>query len=173
MKDDPFASSTTKSLCLNPNEISEILSKTLIAKLATVDPTGSIHIVPMWFIHEDEFILIPTSQKTHKFRNLQARPYASVMIDISLEGLDLRGVLIRGKVELIREKEAHLINHKIHLKYIDPEAFKDPAVLNYLSAGDDISLKIHIDNLVSWNLADSMAGMAIRKGKWSRALDMK
>ena len=95
------------------------------------------------------------------------------MIDISLEGLDLRGVLIRGKVELIREKEAHLINHKIHLKYIDPEAFKDPAVLNYLSAGDDISLKIHIDNLVSWNLADSMAIMAIRKGKWSRALDMK
>lgn len=103
----------------------------------------------MWFIHEDEFILIPTPQKTQKFRNLQARPYASVMIDISLEGLDLRCVLIRGKVELIRGKEAYLINHKIHLKYIDPEAFKDPAVLNYLSAGDDISLKIHIDNLVS------------------------
>jgi hypothetical protein len=95
------------------------------------------------------------------------------MIDISLEGLDLRGVLIRGKVELIREKEAHLINHKIYLKYIDPEAFEDPAVLNYLSAGDDISLKIHIDNLVSWNLSDSMTGTANRKGKWSRALDMK
>ena len=69
--------------------------------------------------------------------------------------------------------EAHLINHKIHLKYIDPEAFKDPAVLNYLSAGDDITLKIHIDNLVSWNLSDSMVGMVIGKGKWSRAMDMK
>jgi hypothetical protein len=95
------------------------------------------------------------------------------MIDISLEGLDLRGILIRGKVELIREKEAHLINHKIYLKYIDPEAFEDPAVLNYLSAGDDITLKIHIDNFVIWNLSDSMAGTANRKGKWSRALDMK
>ncbi len=173
MKDDPFALPTTKPLCLNPSQINEILSKTLIAKLGTVDPTGSIHIVPMWFIHEDEFILIPTSQKTHKFRNLQARPYASVMIDISLEGLDLKGVMIRGKVELVRGEDARLINHEIHLKYINPEAFKDSAVADYLTTGDDVTLKIHIDNLISWNLADSLAGLAITKGKWSRPLDMK
>ena len=95
------------------------------------------------------------------------------MIDISLEGLDLKGVLIRGKVELIGGEEAQLLNHKIHLKYITPEAFNDSAVANYLSNGDDITLKIHIDKLVTWNLADSMAGMAIRKGRWSRPLDMK
>ena len=95
------------------------------------------------------------------------------MIDISLEGLDLKGVLIRGKVELIKGAEAQLINHKIHLKYIIPEAFTDPAVASYLSGGDDITIKVQIDKLVSWNLADSMAGVAIRKGKWSRPLDTK
>lgn len=173
MTDDHSGPPTTKWPNLNPTEISEILSKTLIAKLATFDHSGSIHLVPMWFIHENEYIFIPTSQKTHKFRNLQARPYASVMIDISLEGLDLKGVLIRGKVELIGGEEAQVINHKIHLKYINPEAFNDSAVANYLSNGDDITLKIHIDKLVTWNLADSMAGVAIRKGRWSRPLDMK
>lgn len=168
-----FDPPTTKPPTLNPSETRKMLSKTLIAKLATVDPTGSIHIVPMWFIQEGEHLFIPTSQKTHKFRNLQSRPYASVMIDISLEGLDLKGVLIRGKVELIKGAEAQLINHKIHLKYIIPEAFTDPAVAAYLSGGDDITIKVQIDKLVSWNLADSMAGVAIRKGRWSRPLDTK
>ena len=64
MTDDHSEPLTTKPPNLNPTEISEILSKTLIAKLATVDHTGSIHLVLMWFIHENEYIFIPPLQKT-------------------------------------------------------------------------------------------------------------
>ena len=93
------------------------------------------------------------------------------MIDICLEGLDLKGVLIRGKVEPIKGAEAHLINHKIRLKYIISEAFTNPAVATSLSSGDNMTMKVQIDKLVSWNLSDSMAGIAIRKGRWSLPLD--
>ncbi|MGH9926558.1 MAG: pyridoxamine 5'-phosphate oxidase family protein, partial [Nitrososphaeraceae archaeon] len=51
-------------------------------------------------------IYIPTSHHTHKYRNLLARPRESVMIDISRAGLNLRGVLIRGRVELVRGEKA-------------------------------------------------------------------
>ena len=85
------------------------------------------------------------------------------MIDISLEGLDLIEVLIKGKVELIKGEEAQLINHKIHPNSIIFEAFTDPAFATYLSSGDDITIQVHIDKLVSWNLADCMAGVAILK----------
>ena len=56
-----FGSPTTNPPTLNPSEIRKMLSKTLIAKLATVDPTGSIPIVAMWFIQEGEHLFIPTS----------------------------------------------------------------------------------------------------------------
>jgi nitroimidazol reductase NimA-like FMN-containing flavoprotein (pyridoxamine 5'-phosphate oxidase superfamily) len=87
---------STKPPALSSAEIDELLSKTIIANLATLDNYGCIHILPMWFLRIGNDICIPTSSQTHKYRNLQARPHASVMIDISRAGLDLRGVLIRG-----------------------------------------------------------------------------
>jgi nitroimidazol reductase NimA-like FMN-containing flavoprotein (pyridoxamine 5'-phosphate oxidase superfamily) len=162
---------TTKPPVLSSTEIDELLSKILIANLATIDNDGGIHILPMWFIRIDNDICIPTSSHTHKYRNLQDRPRASVMIDISQAGLNLRGVLIRGRVELLYSEIAKQINHSIHLKYITPEALNDPEVASYLSKGDDATIKVHMDHLVSWNLSDSKAGKALSKGGWFHPLD--
>jgi nitroimidazol reductase NimA-like FMN-containing flavoprotein (pyridoxamine 5'-phosphate oxidase superfamily) len=156
-----------RHLVLSPAEIDELLSMTLIANLATLENDGSIHLLPMWFLRIGDDICIPTSRQTHKYRNLQARPWASVMIDLPREGLNLKGVLIRGRVKLVNGDEARRINHLIHLKYVNPEAFSDDSVASYLSRGDDITVKVHVDHLVSWNLADSKAGRALHAGGWS------
>ena len=162
---------TNRPLALSPAEIDELLSMTLIANLATLDNDGSIHLLPMWFLRVGGEICIPTSRQTHKYRNLQARPRASVMIDLSQDGLNLKGVLIRGKVELLEGEEAQRTNRLIHLKYVTLEALSDDSVASYLSRGDDITVKVHMDHLVSWNLSDSKAGRALRAGGWSRPLD--
>lgn len=159
--------STEKPPVLGSDEIDKILSKTLIANLGTIDNDGGIHLIPMWFLRIDNDICIPTSCHTHKYRNLLARPRASVMIDLSLTGLNLKGVLVRGKVELVDGEEAQKINHLIHLKYIMPEALNDASVSSYLAKGDDITIKVHMDHVISWNLADSKAGKAIHAGGWA------
>lgn len=156
---------------LTPLEIDKILSMTLIANLATLGEDDSIHIVPMWFIRLGNDICIPTSRHTRKYKNLKARPYASVMIDISREGLDLKGVLIRGPVELVEGEEARKINHQIHLRYVTEQGLIDPNVASYLSKGDDITVRIHMEHIVNWNLADSKAGRALRVKGQSRQLD--
>ena len=156
---------------LTSTEIDELLSMTLIANLATLDDDGGIHIVPMWFLRLGNAICIPTSRHTHKYKNLRSRLRASVMIDISRAGLDLKGVLISGHVELVEGEEAQKINHAIHLKYVTPEGLSDANVASYLSKGDDITVKVHMDQLIKWNLADSKAGKALRVGGWSRPLD--
>jgi nitroimidazol reductase NimA-like FMN-containing flavoprotein (pyridoxamine 5'-phosphate oxidase superfamily) len=146
---------------LSPIEIDKILSMTLIANLATLDDDGDIHLLPMWFLRVGNDICIPTSNHTHKYRNLRARPRASVMIDVSRAGLDLKGVLIRGRVELVSGEEARQINRSIHLKYVTPEGLSNANVSAYLSKGDDVTVKIHMDHLISWNLAGSKAGKAL------------
>ena len=156
---------------LTPLEIDKILSMTLIANLATLGEDDSIHIVPMWFIRLGNDICIPTSRHTRKYKNLKARPYASVMIDISREGLDLKGVLIRDPVELVEGEEARKINHQIHLRYVTEQGLNDPNVASYLSKGDDITVRIHMEHIVNWNLADSKAGRALRVKGQSRQLD--
>jgi nitroimidazol reductase NimA-like FMN-containing flavoprotein (pyridoxamine 5'-phosphate oxidase superfamily) len=156
---------------LGSTEIDELLSMTLIANLATLDQDGSIHLLPMWFLRIGNNICIPTSSHTHKYRNLRARPRASVMIDVSRAGLHLKGVLIRGRVELVYGEEARQINRLIHLKYVTPEGLSDSNVVAYLSKGDNITMKIHMDHLISWNLAGSKAGKALSVSGGFRPLD--
>jgi len=52
-----------------------------------------------------------------------------------------------------------------------PEAISDANVSSYLSKGDDVTVKVHMDQVISWNLADSKAGKALQVGGWSRPLD--
>ena len=146
---------------LSSAEIDKILSMTLIANLATLDQDDRIHLLPMWFLRVGNDICIPTSSHTHKYRNLRARKRASVMIDVSRAGLDLKGVLIRGQVELVYGEEVQRINRSIHLKYVTHEGMSDANVAAYLSKGDDVTVKIHMDHLISWNLAGSKAGKAL------------
>jgi hypothetical protein len=47
------------------------------------------------------------------------------------------------------------------MKYVTLEGLSDASVASYLSKGDDVTVKIHMDHLVSWNLADSKAGKAL------------
>lgn len=160
-----------KSHSLTTAEINKILSMTLIANLATLGEDNTIHIVPMWFIRIGNDICIPTSRHTRKYKNLRAKPFASVMIDISRAGLDLKGVLIKGQVELVEGDEARKINRQIHLKYVTPEGLSDQSVASYLSKGDDVTVMIHMDDLVNWNLAQSKAGIALSDKGRSRKLD--
>jgi general stress protein 26 len=171
MPSNSSSENNVKPPSLTAEEIDKLLSMTLIANLATLGEDDTIHIVPMWFIRIGNNICMPTSHHTRKYKNLRTRPYASVMIDISRAGLDLKGVLIQGSVVLVEGEEARKINHQIHLKYVTPEALTDPNVASYLSNGDDVTLKIHMDNLINWNLADSNAGRALRVTGRSRQLD--
>jgi hypothetical protein len=59
----------------------------------------------------------------------------------------------------------------IHLKYLTPEALSDPSIASYLSEGDDVTVKVHIDDLIRWNLAGSKAGKALHVDGWFHPLD--
>jgi hypothetical protein len=87
----PFRDSAANlPLVLSPGEIDDLLSMTLSANLTTLDYDWGTHILPIGFLRIGNYVCIPTSRHTHKYRNLRARPHASVMIDISRAGLNLK-----------------------------------------------------------------------------------
>jgi hypothetical protein len=52
------------------------------------------------------------------------------------------------------------------LKYVTQDALSDPSVASYLPKGDDVTVTVHMDHVVSWNLADSKAGQALGASGW-------
>jgi len=159
-------------LQLSPAEIDELLGARLIANLASINPNGTVHLVAMWFRRDADSILFPTSRHTRKAKNLRRHPQATAMIDRSRSGLDLRGVQIKGRVELIDGERAHRLNRSIHERYITGQGLTEPAVVAYLSEGDDVTVRLSIERMSTWNLADGAAGQALCEAGRAHPLDV-
>ena len=81
-----------------PAEAEAFLARPLIAKLATHNADGTIHIAPLWFSHQDGDILFGTQEITHKIANIKRDPRVTVLVD----GVDpvLQAVMIYGTAHL-------------------------------------------------------------------------
>ena len=139
---------------------SELLAAPLIANLATLNKDGSIHLVAMWFLWQDGAVLIPTSHSTRKARNLTRDPRATVMIDDSRGGFDLRGITLFGRAELVTGAEALALNHEIHRKYVQDDGLALEPVRTYLSS-DDVTVRFHPERVSSWDLRSTPQGQAL------------
>ena len=142
---------------LNTGLARELLGARLMANLATHSRDGGIHLVPMWFLWDGESILIPTNHATQKVRNVERNPSASVMIDDSREGFDLRGITLMGEVTLVRAPESFGLNRSIHLKYVTVAERDSKQVDSYLST-DDVTIRLHPRRGYSWDLRHTSGG---------------
>jgi PPOX class probable F420-dependent enzyme len=138
----------------------DLLDARLIANLATFDADGSVHLVAMWFLWDGEAILSPTSRTTRKARNLRRDPRATVMIDDSRGGFDLRGVTLVCEAEIVTAPESLRINRRIHEKYVTGRGLDLDPVRRYL-ATDDVTLRLRPVRTSSWNLRDTDQGRAL------------
>lgn len=134
----------------------ELLSSRLIANLATLNPDGTIHLVPMWFLSEDGSVLMPTSGASRKAKNVERDPRSTVMIDDSRGALDVRGITLIGRMDIVRSPASVETNHRIHLKYVTAKGLGLKAVREAL-ASDDVTLRFKPESVTSWNLRESKA----------------
>ena len=133
----------------------ELLGGRLIANLATIDADGGVHLVGMWFLWDGEALLLPTSHTTRKAKNIARDPRATIMIDDSRGGFDLRGITLVGRAELLDGDEALATNRRIHLKYVT----------------DDVTIRFVPERVSAWNLRDTEQGQALLAEKEFHPLD--
>lgn len=148
----------------------ELLAARLIANFATLNKNGSIHLVPLWFLWRDPCLLLPTSGTTLKVRNLRRDPRATIMIDDSRGGFDLRGVTLVGDAVISSGADAASVNREIHLKYLTLEGRGLPSVDRYL-ATDDVTIAFTPRRISSWDLRETAQGTAVRQARAGLALD--
>jgi PPOX class probable F420-dependent enzyme len=140
----------------------ELLEARLIANLATLNSEGSIHLVAMWFLWDGEALLSPTNRRTRKARNLKRDPRATVMIDDSRGGFDLRGITLVCDADIIKAPASRELNRRVHLKYVTERGLELDAVKAYL-ATDDVTLRLRPIKVSSWDLRNTEQGRALRQ----------
>ena len=88
----------TQSPPLNEEEVKALLNQELVARLGSLNPDGSIHLMPVWFKYEDGDILIGTEEHTRKAKNVKRNKNVSLLIDSHER--PYKGVLIYGQAQL-------------------------------------------------------------------------
>ena len=103
---------------MSEEEVEAFLTSAPIARLASHNPDGTIHIAPVWFLYEDGHILISTQRISRKARNMAGDPQVTVVIDT--EAPPFKGVILYGHAELEQE-DAVAKRATIFTKYMDSE----------------------------------------------------
>jgi PPOX class probable F420-dependent enzyme len=141
---------------------SEILTAPHVASLATLNEDGTAHLVAVWFDWDGEALLVPTSGASRKARNLGRDPRATVMVHDSRGGLDVRGLSIVCRGEVIRGPAALAANDRAHLRYVTRQGLDLAAVAAFLGEGDDVTLRLLPERVTSWDETDTPAARALR-----------
>ena len=153
-----------------PTSHQDLLDRPLFAHLTTVRPDGAPQSGLMWFVWDGDALFIPTSRTTRKLRNLERDPRATVMVDDSRGGFDLRGVTLVGRVEIVAGDRARELNRRIHLKYVTEEGLALEPVRSYL-ATDDVTIAFRPERTSSWNLRSTDQGRALSESGLFQPLD--
>jgi PPOX class probable F420-dependent enzyme len=130
-------------------------SKTII--LNSIGPDGVPHPMPMWFgIEPDGTIVMTTFTKSQKVRNLERDPRVSLLVEDGDQYDQLRGAVLYGKAELVRDTEAVLgVLERVTARMgggaagdAPPEALR--AALRK-TAEKRVAIRVRPDRVVSWD----------------------
>jgi PPOX class probable F420-dependent enzyme len=81
---------------LSGQEIDAYLRDRRTARVATVGPDGTPHVIPLWFVWVDGALYVNTTRGNRSVRNLEHDPRASVSVDDGELYDELRGVTMAG-----------------------------------------------------------------------------
>ena len=122
-----------------------------IATLATLRPDGMIHLTAVWYLYQDGHLFVATGSRSRQFRNIEARPTASLMIDTRVPGSEY-GLAASGTADTIRGSQAEQLSRQIHERYLTQRALDDPQVGRSFAAVDDVVIRLSPRSWVSWDM---------------------
>lgn len=90
---------------MTPEEQAEFLQRARTMTLCTIDKDGYPHAVAMAFMVKDGCVYMTSYRKAQKVVNIRRNPKVAVMVEAGTQYNELKGVMIRGRCEVIDEPD--------------------------------------------------------------------
>lgn len=137
---------------MTDGEIAALLGDARTLQVATINPDGTPHLVPMWFTVDDGNPVFWTYAKSQKVANLRRDPRISVLVEAGDVYEKLRGVSMQGRAELVEDRdEVFALGERIFERYWGP--ITDDAVREgvHVMGAKRVGVIIRPDSVVSWD----------------------
>jgi PPOX class probable F420-dependent enzyme len=133
---------------LSPDEQAAFVREHHKAALATIDQHGFPHVVGMNYFVKDGAFYMTSYGKAQKVVNIRRNPKVALMVEAGAGYAELRGVMVRGRCEIIDDVEAV----KAAFAHMAQErGARGPSPAAAASAPKRVLLKIVPEKVVSWD----------------------
>src|SRR5712691_1278029 len=142
--------SRRRQIELTPEEQTAFLRDARKASLATVDQDGFPHVVAMGFLAKDGAIYMTSYAKAQKVLNVRRNPKVTVMIEAGERYAEFRGVMIRGRCEVIEDPaQVEMVIREAARKAEGADPRPDPGAL--ARASKRVVLRVTPEKVASWD----------------------
>jgi nitroimidazol reductase NimA-like FMN-containing flavoprotein (pyridoxamine 5'-phosphate oxidase superfamily) len=119
-------------ITMDEDEVVRFLDEERVLVCATIGRDGFPHLMPLWYVVRAGELWAWTFAKSQKVKNLERDPRATVQVEAGHEYGELRGVMLKTEVELVRDVEqVTALGLDIARRYtpgFDPDALPDEAL---------------------------------------------
>jgi PPOX class probable F420-dependent enzyme len=149
---------------MSQEEITSWLENNQNLALASIDRDGYPHLVAMTFALDYGDIVMTSYGKAQKVLNLQRNPHAGVMVETGRAYNTLKGVMVRGRAEIIEGADAvlevmRLIGLKVARITGSPQAAQVmPSETARRQATKRVVIRIRPEKYASWDHSKLPAG---------------
>lgn len=128
------------------NERKAFLEQPHVAVLATVDPRGRPHAMPIWYLFEDGVIIMAAGRNSQKVTNIERNPSATLVVD--KRTTPYYAVMVRGTAEIgppLDDETAWRLTRR----YLDEEAARRHR--ERTAGSDSVSIRLHPDEILEFH----------------------
>jgi hypothetical protein len=99
---EPKQQRRARRIAMSDEERDEFLGAERTCRVATVGTEGP-HVAPLWFVWHDRALWLTSLNRSQRWTDLERDPRIAVVVDAGHDYLELRGVELRGQVEVVGE----------------------------------------------------------------------
>jgi PPOX class probable F420-dependent enzyme len=139
------------AIAMTEPELHRFLQEEKIVTVATIGPNGRPHLMPLWFVADEDVISAWTFAKSQKVRNLERNPQATLQVEAGKDYQELRGAMLECDVEIIRDTdEVAEIGAAVTRRYTGAPAGEMPEMVRQ-QAPKRVGLVFRPTRVASWD----------------------
>ena len=143
---------------MSPQEMEGFLSEKNLARIATVKPDNSPHVTPVWYLWENNQLLIPIVKGSVKEGNIRQNNRVAVTIDSDTS--PHKAVIIEGAAVIEGELSGEM-ERRFYQRYLKPEDIERYEKYAHATF-ETLLVRIRPRRIVSWDYSRNAYHTQIR-----------
>ena len=138
-------------IAMTDEEIAAYVERSRTATMATNGPTGTPHVIAMWYAVIDGQIWFETKARSQKVQNLKRDPRITCLIEDGLTYDVLRGVSIEGRATIVEDPDdIWKVGVSVWERYSGPYTEEVKPLVEFM-LNKRIAVRVDVDRIRSWD----------------------